>query len=212
VTVLRLSGGQTRGLLERLGGQVPAARVASLRTLRAPDGEHLDRALVLWFPGPASYTGEDCGELHLHGGRAVLHGVADVLTDLGARPAEAGEFTRRAFLSGKLDLVAAEAVADLVEADTAAQRRQALRQLEGRLGEIYRGWSSRLTRLLAWQEALIDFPDEDLPPPLAAAIAAETTALRAEIAAHLDDGRGGERLRDGLVFAITGRPMSANRR
>jgi tRNA modification GTPase len=166
----------------------------------------LDRALVLWFPGPGSYTGEDAAELHLHGGRAVMEGVAQALVALGARPAEPGEFTRRAFLNGKLDLLAAEAVGDLVDAETSAQRRQALRQMEGGLGELYRGWSGRGLRLLAQQEALIDFPDEDLPPEVEAAALRELAALEMEMRAHLADGGRGERLREGLVFAITGPP------
>jgi tRNA modification GTPase len=206
VAVLRLSGPRTGALLDRMCGHRPAPRVAALRTVRDADGEVLDRALVVWFPGPASYTGEDCGELQLHGGRAVVEGAADALAALGGRPAEPGEFTRRAFLNGRMDLIEAEAVADLVEAETSAQRRQALRQLSGALGELYRGWSDRLTRLLARQEALIDFPDEDLPPEVEAANLVELAALHGEIAAHLDDGRRGERLREGLVFAIAGAP------
>ena len=124
----------------------------------------------------------------------------------GARPAEPGEFTRRAFLNGRMDLTAAEAVHDLVAAETEAQRRQALRQLDGALGTLYRGWADRLRLLLAQQEALIDFPDEDLPPEVEAQVVGELAALQREVAAHLDDGRRGERLREGLVFAITGRP------
>jgi tRNA modification GTPase len=169
-------------------------------------GEQLDQALVLWFPGPASYTGEDSGELHLHGGRAVLSAVSDCLVGYGLRPAEPGEFTRRAFLNGRIDLLEAEGIADLVAAETAGQRRQALRQLDGALGVIYRGWSQRLLRLLAQQEALIDFPDEDLPPETAAAGRHELACLRDEIGVHLDDGHRGERVRDGLVFAIAGKP------
>jgi tRNA modification GTPase len=180
--------------------------VAALRALRGADGEVLDRALVLWLPGPGSYTGEDSAELHLHAGRAVVAGVADALVALGARPAEPGEFTRRAFLNGRMDLVEAEAVADLVEAETAAQRRQALRQMEGRLGAVYRDWAARLTMALAREEALIDFPDEDLPPETEAAARKALVALCDEMRAHLDDGRRGERLREGLVFAVTGPP------
>ncbi len=133
-------------------------------------------------------------------------GVADALVALGARPAEPGEFTRRAFLNGRMDLTEAEAVHDLIAAETEAQRRQALRQLDGALGTLYRGWAERLRLLLAQQEALIDFPDEDLPPEVEAQVAGELEALRGEVAAHLDDGRRGERLREGLVFAVTGRP------
>ena len=162
--------------------------------------------MVVWLPGPGSYTGEDSAELYLHGGRAVLMGVADALVALGARPAEPGEFTRRAFLNGRMDLTEAEAVHDLIAAETEAQRRQALRQLDGALGTLYRGWADRLRLLLAQQEALIDFPDEDLPPEVEAQVLGELEALRGEVAAHLDDGRRGERLREGLVFAVTGRP------
>jgi len=184
----------------------PAPRLAALRALRGLDGDVLDRALVLWLPGPGSYTGEDSVELHLHGGRAVLSAVSDTLVALGARPAEAGEFTRRAFLNGRMDLVEAEAVADLIEAETNAQRRQALRQMEGGLGTLLHGWANRLTRLLAQQEALIDFPDEDLPPAVEMAMVTEIHTLIREISNMLQDGRRGERLREGLVFAVVGPP------
>ena len=200
------AGAAAIAVLRAVAGRQPPPRHASLRRLRNAAGETLDHALVLWLPGPASYTGEDSAELHLHGGRAVVAAVADALAAAGARPAEPGEFTRRAFLNGKLDLVAAEAVADLVAAETEAQRRQALRQLEGALGDLYRSWSARLLALMAGEEALIDFPDEDLPPALAAAAAAERAALAADIAAHLADSHRGERLREGLVFAVTGPP------
>jgi tRNA modification GTPase len=206
VTVLRVSGPESDAVLAALCGNVPPERRASLRALRDVDGTLLDRALVLWLPGPGSYTGEDSAELHLHGGRAVAAGVADALVALGARPAEAGEFTRRAFLNGRMDLVEAEAIADLVEAETAAQRSQALRQMDGSLGALYRGWAGRLTGLLAREEALIDFPDEDLPPETEAAARADLAALHDEIRAHLDDGHRGERLREGLVFAVPGPP------
>jgi tRNA modification GTPase len=174
--------------------------------LRGGDGAVLDRGMVLWMPGPGSYTGEDSAELYLHGGRAVLDGVADALVVLGARPAEPGEFTRRAFLNGRMDLTTAEAVHDLVAAETAEQRRQALRQLDGALGAVYRGWAERLRMLLAHQEALIDFSDEDLPDPVEAALLAELDALAGDMAAALADGRRGERLREGLVFAVVGQP------
>ena len=206
IAVLRLSGPATAAVLRALAGSAPSPRRASLRRLRTRAGETLDHAMVLWFPGPASYTGEDAAELHLHGGRAVTEAVAAALLAAGARPAEPGEFTRRAFLNGKLDLLAAEAVADLVEAETEAQRRQALRQLEGALGDLCRGWADRLLALMAREEALIDFPDEDLPPALAAEAEAARATLAAELAAHLDDAHRGERLREGLVFAVTGPP------
>lgn len=204
LAVMRISGPAAGMLLETLAGRLPPPRRASLRPLRAPDsGEILDRALVLWFPAPGSYTGEDCAELHLHGGHAVIEGIASVLLALGARPAEPGEFTRRAFLNGRIDLLQAEAVADLVDAESSAQRRQALTQLEGSLGDLYRGWTARLLALLADAEAAIDFPDEGVADPdHAAAIA----SLHAELAAHLADERRGERLREGLTIVVVGPP------
>jgi tRNA modification GTPase len=175
--------------------------------VRDPEtGETIDDALALWFPAPRSVTGEDVAELHLHGSRAVIAASMALLGRLGLRLAEPGEFTRRAFLNGKLDLTQAEAVADLAAAETEAQRRQALRQLKGGLGLLYRGWSERLLRLLAHLEAAIDFPDEDLPPEIEARVAAESAGLLAEIDAHLADNRRGERLRDGIAVAIVGPP------
>ncbi len=207
VAVMRLSGTGAADVVRRLAGSLPAPREAALRRLRHPDtGETLDRALTLWFPGPRSYTGEDCAELHLHGGPAVVAGVAEALVAAGARPAEPGEFTRRAFVHGKLDLTAAEGIADLIAAETAAQRRQALRQAEGGLASLYGGWAERLTKLLASQEAFIEFETEDLPPDLDAAVGRDAAALRAEMEAHLADGGRGERLREGLVVAILGAP------
>ena len=179
--------------------------MASLRRLRH-GGLVLDQALVLWFPGPASYTGEDSAELHLHGGPAVVAAVADALVALGARPAEPGEFTRRAFLHGKLDLTAAEGVADLIEAETEAQRRQALRQLEGGLEGRYQGWAGRLARLLARQETFIEFEDEDLPEGLDAAVAGDAATLRDELAAEIAGAARAEALREGLRIAILGAP------
>ena len=183
----------------------PPARQASLRLLRWR-GEALDEALVLWFPAPGSYTGEDCAELQLHGGPAVVAAVADALVGLGARPAEPGEFTRRAFLHGKMDLTAAEGIADLIAAETEAQRRQALRQAGGALAARHAEWTARLTRLLARQEAFIEFEDEDLPAGLNQAVAAEAAILCAELAAEIVAGSRGEALRDGLRIAILGAP------
>jgi tRNA modification GTPase len=206
VAVLRLSGPGTCEAVKRLAGSLPPPRRASLRRLRAPDGEILDHALMLWFPGPASYTGEDAAELHLHGGRSVIAGVMEALTTAGLREAEPGEFTRRAFLHGKMDLTAAEGIADLVAAETAAQRRQALHQADGGLAKLYGGWAERLARLLAHQEAAIEFAEDGLPTDLDAKARAGAGELRAEIEAHLADARRGELLREGLVFAIIGAP------
>jgi len=193
--------------LAALAGTVPPPRVARHVRFRDPDSsEELDDGLALWFPAPHSVTGEDVAELHLHGSRAVLAAVMAGLSRRGLRLAEPGEFTRRAFLNDKLDLTQAEAVADLAAAETEAQRRQALRQLDGHLGGVYRGWGERLLRLLAHLEAAIDFPDEDLPPEIEREVAEGARALANEVESHLDDGHRGERLRDGIAVAILGPP------
>jgi tRNA modification GTPase len=175
VAVLRISGNQVGAAIKALTGrEVPEARKATLRELRDPkSGETIDKALVLWFPAPASFTGEDVAELHIHGGRAVSSALAEALSHLpDCRPAEPGEFSRRAFENGKLDLTEAEAIADLVAAETAAQRRQALRQLDGALGALYENWRGRLLRALAHLEAEIDFSDEELPDGMVASACA----------------------------------------
>ena len=206
IAVLRISGPASGTILDRICRRRPRPRLAALRTLRDRFDFVIDKSLVLWLPGPRSFTGEDSAELHLHGGRAVLRDVTAVLVELGLRPAEPGEFARRAFLNGRLDLVEAEAIADLVDAETTAQRRQALRQMDGELGTLLSGWATTLTRLLAQQEALIDFPDEDLPPEVEAALEQAIDQLLGELRAQLDDAHRGEKLRDGLVFAIVGAP------
>ncbi|KGM34203.1 tRNA uridine-5-carboxymethylaminomethyl(34) synthesis GTPase MnmE [Inquilinus limosus] len=213
VAVLRISGPGAGPALQILTGRpLPVPRLAALAELRDPaDGTALDRGLALWFPSPASYTGEDVVELHLHGGRAVTRGVVEALSRIdGLRPAEPGEFTKRAFLAGKLDLTEAEAVADLVDAETRAQRLQALRQLGGALGQLYEGWRSALMRALAMTEATLDFPDEGLPPDLAAEAERIVAEVSAAIAAHLDDAGRGERLREGVHIAILG-PVNAGK-
>jgi len=193
--------------LRALAGKLPPPRSAHHGPLRDPEsGDKIDDAITLWFPGPASVTGEDVAEFQVHGSRAVVAALIAALERLGLRLAEPGEFTRRAFFNGKLDLVQAEAIGDLVAAETEAQRRQAQRQLDGALGALYRGWSARLLRALAHLEAAIDFPDEELPAAIEAEVAAETVALSAEIGAHLADRHRGERLRDGIAIAIVGPP------
>ncbi|QQS14891.1 MAG: tRNA uridine-5-carboxymethylaminomethyl(34) synthesis GTPase MnmE [Rhodospirillales bacterium] len=186
---------------------IPQPRLPVRRSFYDPaTGEVVDHGLAVWFAAPRSYTGEDVVEFHIHGGRATIAGVLDAIAALPfCRLAEPGEFTRRAFERGKLDLTSAEGVADLVAADTAAQRRLALRQVEGALGELYEGWRTHLLRALAHLEADIDFPDEDLPAGVAAAVRPELGRVRAAIAAHLGDRRG-ERLRDGVSIAIIGPP------
>lgn len=205
VAVLRLSGPQTHAALKALAGGVPQPRQASLRRLRDASGETLDHALALWMPGPGSFTGEDCAELHLHGGLAVIEGVLRALTALGLRLAEPGEFTRRAFENGRMDLVQAEGVADLVDAETEAQRRQALDQLGGGLSTRHESWREALLDILAHLEAAIDFPDEDLPTDVAARARGPLMRLWREIAAASADRRG-ERVREGLRIALIGAP------
>jgi tRNA modification GTPase len=206
LAVLRLSGPETGSVLARLAGGLPTPRRASVRMLVDADGGALDKGVVLWMPGPASYTGEDCAELHIHGGPAVLRAVSAALLDAGARPAEAGEFSRRAFLNGKMDLLEAEGVADLIAAETEAQRRQALGQVEGVQSALMAAWAERLRHCLAWQEALIDFPDEDLPADVEASLMADIEALAAAFAAGAEDTRRGARLREGVVVVVTGAP------
>jgi len=209
IAVIRISGPQACTALERLIGRVPDARKAALARVCDPEnGEAIDEALALWFPAPHSETGEDVAELQLHGGQAVIAAVLKALgTVAGCRLAEPGEFTRRAFENGKLDLTAVEALGDLIFAETSAQCRQAFRQLKGLIGDRAEAWRGRLIEALALVEARIDFSDEaDVPGDLIAPAAAIARSLRDEIAAALADGRRGERLRDGLVVAIAGPP------
>ena len=182
--------------------------MAVLRRFRKPrSGESIDRGLALWFPAPESATGEDVAEFHIHGGPAVVAALADALAALpGLRPAEPGEFTRRAFVAGRLDLTEAEGIADLIAAETEAQRRQALRQMEGGLHTLYEGWRGSLLEAMAHVEATLDFSDQDLPDDAAAVVDPRLAALETEIAAHLDDDRRGERLRAGFSVAILGAP------
>uniref|UniRef100_UPI00358F4452 tRNA modification GTPase GTPBP3, mitochondrial-like n=1 Tax=Myxine glutinosa TaxID=7769 RepID=UPI00358F4452 len=209
VAVIRVSGPQAGDTLRGLTGsfELPPARSARLRRLRDPaSGETLDRGLVLWFPGPHSFTGEDSCEFHVHGGSAVICGVLEALGSLpGLRPAEPGAFARRAFFHGKLELTAIEGLGDLVQAETAAQRRQALRQLDGELGKLYNAWRERLAKCLAHVEAYIDFNEDDnIEDNVLDEVAMELAALRLEIEAHLEDGWRGERLRSGLDVVIAG--------
>ncbi len=206
VAVVRISGPGTRAALKALAGAVPVARHASLRTLLAGDGAPIDRALVLYFPAPDSYTGEDVAELQVHGGPAVIEALVSRLSGLGLRLAAPGEFTRRAFENGKLDLAQAEGVADLIEAETEAQRRQALEQLGGRLSGVQARWTEALTQALAMLEAAVDFPDEEVPADVAARARPILEALVAELAAAALDAERGQRVREGYRIALVGAP------
>lgn len=208
IAVVRVSGPEAGTALRSLTRRdLPAPRVLTPAAFRAADGEVLDRGLAAWFPAPSSYTGEDVAEFHLHGGPAVVAGVSQALAGMaGLRLAEAGEFTRRAFENDRMDLTAAEGIADLINAETAAQRAQALRQLDGALGQLYESWRERLVRGLAHIEASLDFADEDLPDGLDATAKTEIDVVAAEITGHLADGHRGERIRDGVWVAIVGPP------
>jgi tRNA modification GTPase len=206
VAVVRLSGPGSAAALRALAGRLPAARRASLRRLKDAQGREIDQALVLWLPAPGSYTGEDSAELHVHGGPAVVSALLEALAARGLRLAEPGEFTRRAFEHGKLDLAQAEGVADLVEAETEQQRRQALSQLEGRLSDVQAGWREALTEALAYFEAAVDFPDEQLPADVAARARPVLQRLAAELDAGVADAERGERVRAGYRIAIVGAP------
>src|SRR6185436_3917939 len=209
IAVVRISGPHAGAALKALIGRLPEPRQAALARVRDPgSGEAIDEALALWFPAPGSETGEDVAELQLHGGRAVIAAVLSALGRIdGLRAAEPGEFTRRAFENGKLDLTAVEGLADLIGAETEAQRRQAYRQLKGLLGQRAETWRTRLIEALALVEARIDFSDEaDVPEDLIRPALKIVRELRDEIAEVLAGAGRGERLREGLVVAIAGPP------
>lgn len=206
--MIRLSGPEAGAILDTVSGKKrPEPRRATLRRLHDREGLAFDNALVLWFPGPGSFTGEDCVELHLHGGTAVVEAALSALGDAGAVPAEAGEFTRRAFENEKLDLTEAEGLADLIDAETEGQRLQALAQLNGSLRKLYDGWREKLLNALAAFEGEIDFPDEgDVPDALSHRAYDPIIQLLESMAEHLDDDRRGERTRSGFSIALIGAP------
>lgn len=209
VAVIRLSGPRAGTTLAALTERdLPKPRRAARRAFCHPQTDLLlDDGIAIWFPAPRSFTGEDVAELHVHGGPAVIAAVIDAsLTQPGVRIADPGEYTRRAFENGKLDLAEAEGLADLVDAETEAQRRQALRQRRGALSSVYEAWRARLIEAAALIEAEIDFPDEDLPGALAQRAGPILQTLAGEMAAHLDDAHRGERIRDGYRIAIIGPP------
>ncbi|QKC87818.1 tRNA uridine-5-carboxymethylaminomethyl(34) synthesis GTPase MnmE [Mesorhizobium sp. NZP2234] len=208
VAVLRISGPQTRFVVETIAGGMVKARAAVLRRFRAPDGSVLDSGLVVFFPGPASFTGEDVAEFHVHGGRAVVARMLEAIVAFdGVRHAEPGEFTRRAFLNGKVDLVETEALADLVNAETEAQRRFAIQNAEGAQSELYLGWRRRLIHARAMIEAEIDFADEDdVPGSVSDTVWSDVRAMIAEIDRHVAGFRTAEIIRDGFEVVILGAP------
>ncbi|WP_145636195.1 tRNA uridine-5-carboxymethylaminomethyl(34) synthesis GTPase MnmE [Rhizobium sp. ERR 1071] len=208
VAVIRISGSQALRVAESLAGTLPQPRQAALRTIRIRNGLVIDRGLVLIFPGPASFTGEDCVEIHVHGGKAVVNALLEELSTFEhCRMAEHGEFSRRALENGKMDLVEVEGLADLIGAETEMQRRLALEHAAGGLSDLYNGWADRLTRARALIEAELDFADEDdVPGSVSDMVWAEMKRLRLEISDHLAGADLGEIIRDGLKVVIAGAP------
>ncbi len=194
--------------MQQLAGGTPPARQLRRADLRNKDGEIIDRCMVVSFPGPGSFTGEDCAELHLHGGRAVVSAVLDALSRMeGLRHAEAGEFTRRAYLHGKMDLTGAEALADLIESETESQRRLAVENASGRQGRLYDGWRRRILQARAMIEAELDFSDEgDVPGSVAKEVWRDIGALAGELSEHIEGSHHAEILREGYKVAILGAP------
>ncbi len=208
VAVIRMSGPKAGVALAALAGALPEPRHAALRNLKRPgEREIIDQGLILWFPGPASETGEDMAELQVHGGRAVVAALFQALAELGLRLARPGEFIRRAFDNGRLDLTVVEGLSDLIAAETEAQRRQAMGQARGLLAARAEAWRATLIDLRAAVEARLDFSDEgDVDDALPADFAARISGLRAEMEAALASADSGERLREGYRVAILGRP------
>lgn len=213
VAVVRVSGpGAGPALLALAPGLTSLPPPRQLRRVflfeseSSPGTPPIDDAMAVWFPGPASFTGEDVVEFQVHGGLSVLNALFASLSALGCRPAAPGEFSRRAFLNGKMDLTAVEAIADLVDAETEAQRRQALTQMGGALGALYDGWRDQLVKAMAFAEARIDFAEEDIPDDLRRQSLAAIAAVASDIGRHLDDNGVGERIRRGIRIALTGAP------
>lgn len=208
VAVIRISGASALPVVESLVGSLPAARHAALKTIRTRNGLILDRGLVLLFPGPASFTGEDCAEIHVHGGKAVVAALLAELEGLAdCRLAEHGEFSRRALENGKMDLVEIEGLADLIAAETEMQRRLALEHTAGGLSTLYDGWAERLTRARALIEAELDFADEDdVPGSVSDLVWNDMERLHTELTEHLAGAGFGEIIRDGLKVVIAGPP------
>ena len=208
LAVVRISGEEVPAVVTALVGDVPPARQAALRSIRTRNGLVIDTGLILFFPAPHSFTGENVAELHLHGGRAVVDALHRELAQFrNLRAAAPGEFSRRAFENGKLDLIEAEGLADLIAAETEMQRRLAVEQSSGGLSSIYYGWSDRLTRARALIEAELDFPDEeDVPGSVSDQVWADVASLVNELKNHLEQLEAGEIIRDGFKVVIAGRP------
>lgn len=208
VAVIRLSGPHTKAAITTLAGTIPQPRRAALRTLHDGEGNILDQGLIIFFPAPASFTGEDCVEFQIHGGRAAVSAVLKMLGKVpGLRHAEAGEFTRRAFINGKIDLTGAEALADLIVAETESQRRLAIENATGGQKQLYDRWRSQLLRARALLEAELDFSDEDdVPEEVSKDVNGLLQGMAQEIQTHLDGFGAAEIIRDGFHVVLVGAP------
>ena len=211
IAVIRVSGQNTKEVIKKLTrSKLPAPRVATLRKFNK-NGEKklIDQGVLIWFPGPNSYTGEDLAEFHVHGSRAVISAMHKSISKIkNCRLAEPGEFTKKALLNGKINLLKAESIADLISSETEIQRKQALKIMSGRSAEKFNSWRDKLLKVLSYVEAKIDFPDEDLPENIIKKIKKETNGILYEIKKSLKDDKVGERIREGFKIAIIGPPNS----
>tara|TARA_Y100000590_G_scaffold282334_1_gene317569 strand:- start:383 stop:1714 length:1332 start_codon:yes stop_codon:yes gene_type:complete len=213
ISVIRVSGKETKNIISKLtNGAFPAPRVATLKKInKINTNELIDEAIIIWFPGPQSYTGEDMAEFHVHGSRSVVEAIHQSISEIeNCRLAEPGEFTKIAFQNGKINLLKAESVADLISSETEIQRRQAIKIMSGKHSEIYTSWRKNLLKILSNIEAKIDFPDEDLPNDILNGIKTESEKIKTEIKNALNDQKVGERIREGFKIAIVG-PSNAGK-
>ena len=211
IAVIRVSGKNTVDVIKKLtGAKLPPARVATFKKFNKNGAKNLiDEGVIIWFPAPNSYTGEDLAEFHVHGSRAVINAMHSAISKVkNCRLAEPGEFTKRAFQNGRINLLKAESIADLISAETEIQRKQALKIMSGRSSDKFNSWREKLLKILSHVEAKIDFPDEDLPKNIIKEIQKTSTIVLDEIKKTLDDQKVGERIREGFKIAIVGPPNS----
>ena len=211
IAIIRVSGKQASKVIKSLtGSKLPTPKMATLKKLsKNGQKELIDEGVIIWFPGPNSYTGEDLAEFHVHGSRAVITAMHSEISKIkNCRIAEPGEFTKRAFQNGKINLLKAESIADLISAETEIQRKQALKIMNGKSSDKFNSWRERLLKILANVEAKIDFPEEDLPRKIINGMHKVSKKISNEIEKTLDDQKIGERIREGFKIAIVGPPNS----
>ena len=211
IAVIRVSGKKTAEVIKKLtGSKLPPARMATLKKFNKNGGKELiDEGVIIWFPAPNSYTGEDLAEFHVHGSRAVINAMHSAISKIrNCRLAEPGEFTKRAFQNGKINLIKAESIADLISSETEIQRKQALKIMSGKSSDKFNSWRKKLLKILSHVEAKIDFPEEDLPQNIMREIQKTSNNVLQEIKKTLNDQKVGERIREGFKIAILGPPNS----